>query len=66
MCTIKGINGGWTMPSKRRCDCKKLYSSEGRAMKYAKKRSLVTGEHFVAYKCVDCTGWHMAHAERRA
>lgn len=48
--------------SNSRCGSKKVYGTEGVAARVAEERSEVSGEWILAYKCIDCTGWHIGHA----
>jgi len=49
--------------NQRRCDSKKLYGSEGFAIKVAKQVMERSGEWVIAYQCFNCGGWHIGHPD---
>jgi hypothetical protein len=59
----KGITGEWHNPAERRCNHKNPYDSQGFAEKRAKEQSEASGHHIIAYKCYDCSAWHIGHAD---
>lgn len=65
--SVQGITGQWRPGwlGHWRCGRKSYFSNEKKAIKSAKRVSERSKENFIAYKCYDCTGWHIAH-ERKA
>ena len=48
---------------KKRCAGKQFYRRADSADWAAQRASKRTGELIISYKCYDCTGWHIGHAD---
>jgi hypothetical protein len=63
----KGITGSakYTLPeiAHYRCGRKKVYGDLGTAQEVAKRCKEERGDDLVAYRCIDCTGYHIAHRQ---
>jgi hypothetical protein len=57
------INGVWNNPASRRRNRKQAYRSAAIAEKIAEKQSNKTGELIIAYRCYDCSWFHIGHAD---
>jgi len=60
MASIKGI---WHYPSRSRCDKKAAYPSMKIAESKARESTKRASQLIIAYKCFDCSAFHIGHAD---
>jgi len=60
MSSIKGV---WKNPTKSRCDVKCAYPSMAVAEAKASSASRRAGHLIIAYKCFDCSTFHIGHPD---